>query len=254
LADQKLTAIRVANPFVSPLKDDDLLYIVQDTGTTPQERAITGLELSGDLGPWRNVPGSPVRASNTTFTVTGDYSSVTAYPFGKNMVFRWKESGAIKCAMQSIPQTYGAPNTTFTIIGDPMASIDSGTLKYSTIPAGIILFSKAGTIGAVETNAFQQFTAKYPLRVIGADLDAGTAGTTNSTTVDVNKDGTTMFTTKPTLATTVQSSPTPFTADSGSSLAIGSKVTIDVDAFQTTAAIDLYIHLYVFPTRLLYLL
>ena len=55
--------------------------------------------------------------------------------------------------------------------------------------------------------------------------------------------------TKATLATTVASSPLPFTANSGTSLALGDKVTIDIDATQTTAPIDLYVQLYVFPTR-----
>ncbi len=88
------------------------------------------------------------------------------------------------------------------------------------------------------------------MRVLGADLQVGTAGTTNSTTIDINKGGTTMFTTKPTLATTVATSPTPFTADSATSLALADKVTVDIDAVQTTAAIDLYAQLYLWPTRL----
>jgi len=57
-----------------------------------------------------------------------------------------------------------------------------------------------------------------------------------------------MFTTKPTLATTVATSPTPFTANSATSLALAAKVTIDIDVIQTTAAIDLYAQLYLFPT------
>ena len=60
-----------------------------------------------------------------------------------------------------------------------------------------------------------------------------------------------MFTTKPTLATTVAASPTPFTADSATSLALNDKATIDIDAVQTTAAVDLYVQLYLFPTRIL---
>lgn len=204
---------------------------------------------------WTVVPGTPVRASNTTFTVTGDYSSVTAQPFGKGVIFMWEESAVKKCAMQSIPQTYSAPDTTFTIIGDTMASIDAGTLKYFHIGAEVFAkrFVVAGTIGATGTDVANMFRAEQPARVIGADIQVGTAGTTNSTTADINKGGTTMFATKPTLATTVASSPTPFTADSGTSLALGDKVTLDVDAIQSTAAIDLYVILYTFPTRYLYL-
>ena len=95
--------------------------------------------------------------------------------------------------------------------------------------------------------------AMFPMRVLGADYFVGTAGTTNADTIDINNGGTTMFTVKPTLATTVQYSPAPFTADSGTSLAIGNAVTVDQDAIQTTQAIGKYVTLYVFPTRYLYM-
>jgi hypothetical protein len=62
-----------------------------------------------------------------------------------------------------------------------------------------------------------------------------------------------MFTTKPTLATTVASSPTPFTADTTTALALGDKVTLDIDAIQTTNAVDLYVQLYMIPTRINFL-
>jgi hypothetical protein len=56
-----------------------------------------------------------------------------------------------------------------------------------------------------------------------------------------------MFTTKPTVATTATTG-TLFTADSGTSLAINDRVSIDIDAVQTTAAIDGYVDLFVLPT------
>ena len=60
-----------------------------------------------------------------------------------------------------------------------------------------------------------------------------------------------MFTTKPTLATTVASSPTPFTADNATSLALNDKVTLDIDAIQTVSAVDLYVKLYLLPTKMI---
>ena len=111
------------------------------------------------------------------------------------------------------------------------------------------MFAYAGSIGAVATGITNTITAIEPMRLLGADLWVGTAGTTNSTTVDININGTTAFTTKPTLATAVQSSPLPFTADTNKSLALGDDLTLDIDAIQTTPAIDLYVQLYLFPTR-----
>lgn len=196
---------------------------------------------------WTLMPGTPTRVSNTTFTVTGDVTTYVA----KGMIIKWTESSTVRNAMVSIPSTYGAPNTTITIVGDTMTSIDASSLKYCLVGAEMFTarFAIAGTIGATATDVANAYYATEPMRVIGADLQVGTAGTTNSTTIDINKGGTTMFTTKPTLATTVATSPTPFTADTATSLALGDKVTIDVDAIQTTSAIDLYAQLYLFPTR-----
>lgn len=232
------------------------LYKALGTGSPSASTALLGDGSWGSISSfWTAMPGTPVRVSNTTFTVTGDYSSATTYPFGKGMIIKWTESNTVRCAMVSIPPTYSAPNTTFTIVGDTMASIDASSLKYAMIGVEVFVwkFAVAGTIGATGTDVANAHYAEEPMRVIAADIQVGTAGTTNNTTVDINKGGTTMFTTKPTLATTVASSPTPFTADSATSLALGDKVTIDQDAIQTTAAIDEYITLYVFPVRYLYL-
>ena len=179
--------------------------------------------------------------------MTGDQTAIWA----KGLVIKWTEAATVRNAMVSIPSTYSAPNTTVTIVGDTMASIDASSLQYSTV--GILpfalRFAVAGSIGAVLTNVANTVYAVEPKRVLGADLQVGTAGTTNNTTVDINKNGVTMFTTKPTLATTVASSPTPFTADTTTDLALGDTVTIDVDAVQTTPAVDLYVQVYVWPTR-----
>ena len=202
---------------------------------------------SGGTSLWTAITAT--RVSNTTCTVTGDQTAI----FKKGMIVRWQESGVDKVGMISIPSTVST-DTTITFIGDTMASIDSGTFKYSVILGAepyIARFAIAGTIGATASDVANAYYATEPMKVIGADLQVGTAGTTNATTIDINKAGTTMFTTKPTLATTVASSPTPFTADTTSALALGDKVTIDIDAVQTTAAIDLYAQLYLFPTRFL---
>jgi len=216
---------------------------------TADSAEATGLKwanASGGASLWTAITGT--RASNTTITVSGDQTAI----FKKGMIVRWQESAVDKVGMVSIPSTYSSPNTTITIIGDVCASIDTGTFKYSSL---LSVFKKsfaiAGNIGATGTDIANAWYADKPYKVIGAELSVGTAGTTNNTTIDINKGGTTMFTTKPTLATTVAFATTPFTVDTATSLALGDKVTIDIDAVQTTAAIDLYTDLILFETRFL---
>jgi len=75
MADQKLTAVRVSKPFVSPLANNDLLYLVQDTATTADERAISGEELRGEIP--SGAPGGRLTLTSGTPVTTSDVGSVT---------------------------------------------------------------------------------------------------------------------------------------------------------------------------------
>ena len=200
---------------------------------------------AGGASLWTAITAT--RVSNTTCTVVGDQTAI----FKKGMIIRWTESSVDKVAMVSIPSTYSSV-TTITFIGDTMASVTA--FKYSSLIGAeqfIARFAYAGNVGATANDVMNAYYATEPMKVIGADLQVGTAGTTNATTIDINKAGTSMFTTKPTLATTIASSPLPFTSDTTSALALGDRVSIDVDAIQTTNSVDLYVQLYLFPTRFL---
>ncbi|NTW31767.1 MAG: hypothetical protein HGB12_03945 [Bacteroidetes bacterium] len=201
-------------------------------------------------GFWTLMPGAPTRTSNTTFTITGDYTTLIA----KGMIIKWTESSTVRVAMVSIPSTFSSPNTTVTIVGDAMASIDASSLKYGNIGAEpfIARFSYAGTVGATGTDVMNAFHAQEPMRVLGADMYAGTAGTTNSTTVNlVNATGTVTLS-SPTLSSGVAATAAPQApASSALSLALNDRIQVNVTAIQTTPAIDLYIKLYLFPTRYL---
>lgn len=82
-------------------------------------------------------------------------------------------------------------------------------------------------------------------KVLGADVFCGTAGS-GTTTVDINKNGTTMFTSKPSITTTNQTGRN-FSADNGTTTAAGDIITIDVDAVAATPVQDLYVYLYYIP-------
>ena len=248
------------NPKVSRLAiDSDTIYIDTASGNTMTfTDGVTGTKTLADLyggggggsSFWTTPTGGTVtRTSNTTFTVAGDSSNI----FGKGLIIKWKEGGADKIGMVSVPSTYSAPNTTVTIIGDTMSSIDSNTLKYCLVGVETFLnkFVVYGSINMNGVDVSSAFYAPEPMRVIGADIQVGAAGVTNNTTVDINKNGTSMFAAKPTLSTSTSYSSTPFTADSGSTLSLGDRVSLDIDAVQTTPAVDLYVQLYMLPTRYL---
>ncbi|MCX6232753.1 MAG: hypothetical protein NTZ33_14540 [Bacteroidetes bacterium] len=216
------------------------------------EAVLTGELTSHSHAPagslWTLLPGTPVRIGNTSFRVTGDVTSYVA----KGLVLKWTESAVVKCAMVSIASTYSNPNTTITIVGDIMASIDASSLKYYLLEPTLARFAYAGTVGATGVDVMNMFPSDKPYRILGGQMQVRTvASTSGTTTVDINVGGTTVFTTKLTLAYNSLAS-VVFTADNGSSLAADNQVTIDIDGVTaTTFPVDLYIQLYLFPTRLL---
>lgn len=230
-----------------------------DTEKVPTTRTITingtALDLSADRSWsvwgwfWTAMPWTPTRASNTTFTVTWDVTSYVA----KWMVIKWTESSTVRCAMVSIPSTYSSPNTTITIIWDTMASIDASSLKYCFQDPYIINFAVAWSISATWTDVTNVFYANEPYRVLWAEISTWIVASTSwNTVIDINKWWTTMFTVKPTIAYNTLTTATPFTADTTTSLALNDRVSIDIDTVTaTTFPTDIYIKLYLFPTRYL---
>ena len=151
-----------------------------------------------------------------------------------------------------VSATYATNTVTITIMGDTMASIDSDSLKYFSEKARVYKFAIAGTIGATGTDLANKVMVELPSKIYGADIWAGTAGN-GTTTVDINKDRTTMFTTKPSI-TTINQNDLGNTADNGTTADTGDYLTIDVDAVaSTTKIVDLYVNLYYIPNYNSYL-
>lgn len=201
-------------------------------------------------GFWTAVTAT--QASTTTCTVATDLTAI----FKKWMIVKRQESWVDHIWMVSIPSTYSSPNTTITIIWDTMdATPDAWTFKYCWTEAIIANFAIAGAIWATWTDVANAYYAHQPMRVVWAEIYTGIVASTSWNTVaDININGTTCFTAKPTIAYNALSVATPFTADNATALALNDRVTIDIDTVtSTTFPMDLYVKLYLFPTKHLFL-
>lgn len=205
---------------------------------------------------WTAVPGSPTRSSNTVFTVT-DTSNANKYDLllSRGTVIKWTETSTVRQAM-IVSASYAANTVTVTIIGDTLASIDSSSMKYAATKARIVTSLIAGTIGSTVNDTTARFFSPMVLHYFGATAFHGTAGTTNATTYQVSKNATDGSGTILASALSIASAGTSSsdqTATSGTTLAAGDYITINITAVSTTGAIDAYINHYVFPDNNQYL-
>jgi len=142
-------------------------------------------------------------------------------------------------------------DTTITVVGSTVASGDK-TFYYGPF-ASRQTFIIAGTFpSAATTDLSKTWYNEDAIYVISADLVVKTAGSgTGSTVVDINDDGTTMFTTKPTLTTTGTTDRDNVSDNPTTAVAQYSAITIDVDSVTaTTAPVDGYIDLFYYPVSL----
>lgn len=200
---------------------------------------------SGGTSFWTDVPGTPTRVSDTQFTIT-DTSNANLYDqlFKKGVVFRWLESGTFQTAMGT-SSSYGTNTVTINIVGD---SLTAGftSMKYAIQEAMRETFIIPGTI-ATGTDLAKTWYTPEQCYILSADAYHKTAGTTNSTVYDINDDGSTKFTTKPTITSTNTSDIDNVADNVSTAVAADSLITVDVDSVSTTAPVEAYIYLYWYP-------
>lgn len=209
---------------------------------------VAGGGSAGGAAYWNNPP-TVTRVSDTQFTVpdtgnAGNWDSILS----KGTVIKWTNSGT-KQAMV-ISSSYASNVVTVNIMGDTFAA-GFTNVKYANEKAKVMLWTVAGTIGATGTDVAGHQYAPYDMKVFGTDMRLGTAGS-GTTTADINDDGTSMFTTKPSITTT-NTSDLNNTADNGIVVLEGSKLTADLDAVAGTAGVDLYLYLFYAPNKNIYL-
>lgn len=130
------------------------------------------------------------------------------------------------------------------IVDDPTGTPVTKKIKIENLPfgsGGKYQFIIPGTI-STGTNVAGTWFAPEDINIDSVSVYVNTAGATGATTIDVNKNGTTIFTTqgnRPSLSDTA-------TVDTGNvpdvtSVAASDKITIDIDAVTTTAPVDMYV-------------
>lgn len=127
MADAKITALSA----VTEITDSDLLPIVADMTTTPATKKVTASNL---LDGWIMSPAWAY-ASASTFTISGDYTSV--YKLGVRL--RWTQT-SVKYGVV-VSSSYSAPNTTVTIAVNTdyvvaNAAITAQAYSFHTDPIG----------------------------------------------------------------------------------------------------------------------
>jgi len=192
---------------------------------------------------WVLVPGSPIRSSDSSSTLT-DTANGNLYNLllGRTTILKWTDTNITKWAMVA-SSSYNSNTVTLNLIGDILTtSATMNTFKYYIQKSKPLVFAIAGTI-AVGTDLTGRYYCPCALKVFGVDGYHGTAGSTNATTYDINKNGTTFMTTKLSIgsgATAGQG----FTADDGTVTNLGDYISVDCDSISTTAPIDTYVELF----------
>ena len=215
---------------------------VNSGATAPEWADASG----GGSSLWTLMPGTPTRVSNTQLTITDTSNTLKLdLLLSRLTCIKWTESSTLKQAM-IVSATYATNTVTINIIGDVLTSIDASSMKYFAQKASFYKFAYAGSVGAVSTNVANKIKCEVAGKIYGLDFWAGTAGS-GTTTIDLNKNGSTITTTKASIITTGDSV-SGVTADNGTVTAVGDYLTLDIDAIAaTTVIIDAYVNVYYLP-------
>jgi len=211
----------------------------QSTGVKWAAPAATGTAF------WTTVPGTPTRVSDTQFTIT-DTSNANKYDkvFSKGVILQWTESGTYNTAMIS-SSSYGSNTVTINIVGDSLTA-GFANMKYCIHRAMMKEWIIPGTL-ATGTSMGRAHFAECAMIKLSVDARVITSGTTNATTFDINDDGTTIITTKPSIASGGYSDLDNVCDSPTTVIAKDSKLTADIDSVSTTPPTEAYITLYWYP-------
>ncbi|HOL44376.1 MAG TPA: hypothetical protein PK659_09010 [Methanothrix sp.] len=198
---------------------------------------------------WATIPGTPTRISNTQFSIT-DTGNANKYDvaFGRGTLLHWYESSTYKTAIVT-SATYSSNAVTITIAGDALGTSFT-SMRFSLVPPMQINLPITGWVYN-GTDVSDVYFAPCNLYKIMIDVRAAVTGSgTGSIVFDVNDDGTSIITTKPSISAGSTSSLNNVCDSPTTAITAGSAVTVDVDSTPSgyySPFQDVVLTLYVYP-------
>lgn len=189
---------------------------------------------------WNDMPGTPTRISDTSFSIT-DTSNANSYDkvYCPGSVISWEKSGGGWQAAKIITATYSSDAVTFTILGNTL-SAGFTDMKYCTQMAKEDSWTIPGNMPAEAlTDIGRTIIWQDERYVFSAKVYYGTAPTTTGGVWDINDDAATLFSSKPSIAAGATEG-TEVVSDSLSgtnttAVAAKSLITLDYDSGHATA-------------------
>jgi hypothetical protein len=208
---------------------------------------------------WDDVPGTPTRISDTSFSIT-DTSNANLYDqqFPPGTIISWQKYLGGWQVAKILTASYSSNSVTFTIIGNTL-SVGFTDMKRCIHPAQEDRWILPGMMPAAATTGMgRQVIWLEDKYVFSAKVMYGTGPTTTGGVWDINDDGSTIFTSKPSISAG-SAAGTEVVSDSLSgtnlnAVAASSRITLDYDSgHATTPGSDAYIFIWSMPKAWRYL-
>lgn len=254
-----LTMTQISTPS-EPAASKTAIYAKSDGKVYKYANGGAETEIGSGAGFWSDMPGSPTRVSDTSFTIT-DTSNANVYDkaFGPGTVLKWEKSGGGVQFAKITGASYGTNTVTITIVGNTLAAAFTD-MKYCIHRAEQEVFIVPGTLpgNTATTDIAKTRHIRGDIYVFSAKIWYKTAPTTTKGVWDINDDGTTIFTTKPEVAASategVEQVSDCLAGTALTAVADKSLITVDYDSgHATTPGSDAYVYLFWMPVAWRYL-
>ena len=199
------------------------------------EKGAAGADGADGTVFWNDMPGSPTRISDTAFSIT-DTGNANLYDqiFSPGTIICWEKSMGGWQAAKITSASYAADAVTFTILGNTL-SAGFASMKYCVQFAKEDAWALPGNLPiAALTSIGRAIIWQEDRYVFSARVLYVTGPTGKNGVWDINDDGSSLFTAKPTILAGATDGAevvsTSLAGDDTIAVAAGSRVTLDYDS------------------------